>query len=285
MNKLNKILEFEIININDYSLLVSDLIIILLIFAITVLILRLIKKIIDRNIEINKLDKGSSYALFQLIKYIIWIISISLMLKTVGLDLNLLLTGSAAFLVAIGLGLQETFNDILSGVILLIEKTIKIDDILEIDGDIVVMTEIGLRTSKVLNRHNVTITLPNSVVTTSKVINWSYQSKKTLFEINVGVAYGSDLDLVINLLNDSAYEHKELSDRELVESRFINFGNSSLDFSLLFFSDNLWGIEKVKSDIRKTINRKFIENNITIPFPQIDLHLKSGINVTNIENK
>ncbi len=198
------------------------------------------------------------------------------MLKTIGIDLNILITSSAALLVAIGLGLQVTFNNILSGVILLVEKTIKIDDILEIDGEIVVITEIGLRTSKVLNRHNISITLPNSIITTSKVINWTYQSKKTLFEINVGVAYGSDVDLVSHILNQSTSEHEKITDKELIESRFVSFG-SSLDFCKLFFSNNLCEIEKIKSYIRKTINRKFAENKITIPFPQLDLHLKANI--------
>ena len=113
-------------------------------------------------------------------------------------------------------------------------------------------------------------------VTTNKVINWSHQSKKTRFKINIGVAYGSDVDLVVKVLKESAVEHPELKDEKLVDVRFAEFNNSSLDFQILFFSENIFRIEKVKSDIRKTINRKLKENGITIPFPQMDLHLKSN---------
>lgn len=176
----------------------------------------------------------------------------------------------------IGLGLQQTFNDVLSGIILLSEKSIKIDDILEIDGDIVKMQSIGLRTSKGLNTDDISIIIPNSLITTNKVINWSHQTKKTRFRIDVGVAYGSDVDLVIKTLEDSAFEHPDTSERELTEARLVNFGNSSLDFQVLFFSKNIFRINKVKSDIRRIINKKFTENNISIPFPQMDLNLKSN---------
>jgi small-conductance mechanosensitive channel len=194
----------------------------------------------------------------------------------IGISVTVLLAGSAALLVGIGLGLQQTFNDVISGIILLSERSIKIGDILEIDGDIVRIQQIGIRTSKGLNRDEISIIIPNSLITTNKVINWSHQSRKTRFRINVGVAYGSDVDLVLKILEESAQEHLDISDTNLIEVRLINFGNSSLDFQLLFFSKNIFRIEKVKSDIRKIINRKFTENNITIPFPQMDIHYKSG---------
>jgi len=97
---------------------------------------------------------------------------------------------------------------------------------------------------------------------------------KTRFKINVGVAYGSDVELVSKILIESALEHRDISDKKLIEARLVDFGNSSLDFQLLFFSNNIFRIEKVKGEIRRIINRKFHENNITIPFPQVDLHMK-----------
>ena len=171
--------------------------------------------------------------------------------------------------------MQQTFNDFISGIILLIEGTTKIGDVLEIDGDVVLIQDIGLRTSKGLNRDDIVVIIPNSLITTNKVINWSHQTKRTRFRIKVGVAYGSDIDLVIKILEESALEHPDISDKNLIEARLSDFGNSSLDFELLFFSDNVFRIEKVKSDIRKIINRKFTENNIVIPFPQMDVHIKS----------
>jgi small-conductance mechanosensitive channel len=276
MEILREFLEFELIRVGEYKIRVYTLATILIIFLITKLILVLIKKTLFRKRKINEFDKGNAYALFQIIRYVIWVIAIGLVLETIGIKVTVLIAGSAALLVGIGLGLQQTFNDVLSGIILLSEKSIKIDDILEIDGDIVKIQSIGLRTSKGLNTDDISIIIPNSLITTNKVINWSHQTKKARFRIDVGVAYGSDVDLVKKTLEDSAFEHPDTSDRELTEARLVNFGNSSLDFQVLFFSKNIFRINKVKSDIRRIINKKFTENNISIPFPQMDLNLKSN---------
>jgi len=197
------------------------------------------------------------------------------MLQALGVQVTILLAGSAALLVGIGLGLQQTFNDILSGIILLFEHSVKVGDILEIDGDRVIIQEIGLRTSKGMNVRQIVVIIPNSLITTNKVINWSHQTQKTLWNIDIGVAYGSDVDLVIKTLEESAVEHLEFSECEFKEVRFVNFGNSSMDFQLFFYSKNIFTIEKVKSDIRKIIYKRFNEHKITIPFPQVDLHIKS----------
>ena len=276
MEILNEILEFEIFTLGDYTLKVSKLITILLILMITKIALWLFKKALFRRYKFSKLDAGSIYALYQIIKYIIWVIAIAFLLETIGIKITFLLAGSAALLVGVGLGLQQTFNDVISGIILLSERSIKIDDVLEIDGDVVKIESIGFRTSKALNRDDISIIIPNSLITTNKVINWSHQSEKTRFKIDVGVAYGSDVDLVIDILEESAMEHPDIFSEKWVEARLMNFGNSSLDFQLLFFSDNSFRIGKVKSDIRRIINRKFAENHITIPFPQMDLHVKSN---------
>ena len=241
----------------------------------TKLLIWIVKIGFFRKRRFRKLDHSSACSLYQIIRYLLWIISISLILETLGISVTVLIAGSAALLVGIGLGLQQTFNDFISGIILLIEGTTKIGDVLEIDGDVVIIQKIGIRTSKGLNRDDIIVIIPNSLITTSKVINWSHQSKKTRFRINVGVAYGSNVDLVIKILEESALEHPDIADKNLIEARLIDFGNSSLDFQVLFYSDNVFRIEKVKSDIRKIINRKFNENNIIIPFPQMDIHLKS----------
>ena len=146
---------------------------------------------------------------------------------------------------------------------------------LDIDGDVVKIQSIGLRTSKALNRDDISIIIPNSLINNSKVINWSHQSNKTRFRIEVGVAYGSDVDLVIKILEESAKSYPDISSKDMVEARLMNFGSSSLDFHLLFFSKNIFRISKVKSDIRRIICQKFDENNIVISFPQLDVHLKT----------
>jgi len=276
MQKINEILEYQILSLSDFNIKVYTVVMILLILAVTKLILWLIKSALFRKSRLNQLDTANVYALYQIIKYILWVVTIGLILETIGVKLTVLIAGSAALLVGVGLGLQQTFNDVISGIILLSEKSIKINDVLDIDGDVVMIQSIGLRTSKGLNRDDISIIIPNSLITTSKVINWSHQSKKTRFRISVGVSYGCDVELVIKVLEESAFEHPDISNRDSVEGRLMGFGNSSMDFELLFFSKNIFRIGKVKSDIRRIITSKFSENNITIPFPQMDIHFKSS---------
>jgi small-conductance mechanosensitive channel len=275
MKAITNFFNFELFNFNNHSLSIFDLSSIIAIGIITKLVLWLISKALFNKNKLHKLDKGSAFALFQIIKYLMWIIAISLMLQALGIKVTILLAGSAALLVGVGLGLQQTFNDMLSGIILLFEHSVKVGDILEIDGDMVIIQEIGLRTSKGMNVRQIVVIIPNSLITTNKVINWSHQTQKTLFNIDIGVAYGSDIDLVIQTLEESALEHLEFLECEFKEVRFIDFGNSSMDFQLFFYSKNIFLIEKVKSDIRKIIYKKFNEHKITIPFPQMDLHIKS----------
>jgi small-conductance mechanosensitive channel len=275
MEIIKSILNYEIFNFGDYSIKVSKIAIIILIIISTKMVLWLIKKALFRRVKFRNLDPGSTYALFQIIKYIIWIVTIGLVLESIGIKLTLLLAGSAALLVGVGLGLQQTFNDIISGIILLSERSIKINDVLEIDGDVVKIQSIGLRTSKALNRDDISIIIPNSLITTTKVINWSHQSRKTRFRIEVGVAYGSDVDKVITILEESAKSYPDILGKEMIEARLMGFGASSLDFHLLFFSKNIFRISKVKSDIRRIICQKFAENDIVIAFPQLDVHLNT----------
>lgn len=275
MNAINSITNFEIFSIGKFSLTIGMVLTVVVLIIITRLLLWVIEKIIFRNRKFRKYEEGSLHSLFQIIKYIVWIFTILIVLETIGLKLDILLAGSAALLVGIGLGLQNTFNDFISGLILLFEGSIRVGDILQVDDEVVKIKRIGMRTSEAINRNDIVTILPNSLITTNKVINWSHQSKKTRFKIDVGVSYGSDVKLVMDILKQSALEHPEITDKESIAVLFLDFGTSSLNFRLLFFSHNIFRIEKVKSEIRIIINRKFIENNITIPFPQMDLHIKS----------
>lgn len=275
MELLNKFLEFELFSISTYSLKVGTLVLVLLLIVLTKAILWIIKKTIFRRRNKDQFNEGNTYSLYQIIKYVVWVITFGIILEAFGVKLSLLLAGSAALLVGIGLGLQQTFNDIISGIILLSERTIRVGDILEIDGGILKIQQIGLRTSKGLNTDDISIIIPNSLITTNKVINWSLQKKQNRFRIEIGVAYGSDVEFIIKILEESAKEHPEVNDEKLIEARLVNFGDSSLNFQVLFYSSTIFGSDRMKSDIRRIINHKFIENNITIPFPQMDVHIKS----------
>ena len=267
-------MEQVIFSVGNYSLKVHMVAMIVLIIVITRIVLWVVKKMLFRKSSIDEHEKGNIHAVYQIIRYVVWLGAFGLALETMGIKVTLLLAGSAALLVGIGLGLQQTFNDVISGFILLTERSIKVGDVLEIDGNVVKIQTIGIRTSKGLNTDDISIIIPNSLITTSKVINWSHQNDKTRFRIDVGVAYGSDVDLVIRILEESAFDHPNVYDRELAEGRLMGFGSSALDFQLLFFSKNTFRIGSVKSDIRRTIVRKFDENGIVIAFPQLDVHLK-----------
>ena len=275
METLHKILEYQIFTYKHFELTPKLILMLIVAFVITRLLLWVIKKIFFEVKNLDVAKHANLTSLYQIISYFVWTITILIVMESVGINISVILAGSAALLVGIGLGLQNTFNDFISGIILLFEGTIKVGDILEVDNEVILIKRIGLRTSEALTRNDIVVIIPNSMITTNKVINWSHQSQKTRFKINVGVAYGSDIDLVEKLLFESAHEHPEVEQDGLIKARFVDFGNSSLDFEVLFFSNNIFRIENVKSDIRKTINRKFIENNVTIPFPQVDLHIRS----------
>lgn len=190
--------------------------------------------------------------------------------------MTVLVAGSAALLVGVGLGLQQTFNDIISGIILLVEGSIKVGDILDVQGDIVKVRRIGLRTSMVENRDAFNLILPNSKIVTDQVINWSHNFKWSRFKIGVGVTYGSDVDLVMKLLADCVEKHpKVMTDRKPF-ARLVDFGDSALNFEVFFWSEDLFGVEQVKGDIRIAIVKAFKEHQVVIPFPQRDLHLKTS---------
>lgn len=276
MQSFQNILDQTLFTVGEYSLKVHMVVMVLLIIIVTKIILWIVKKTLFRHSNIDEHERGNIQAMFQIIGYFIWIGAFAFMLKALGIEITWLLAGSAALLVGIGLGLQQTFNDIISGFILLTERSIKIGDVLEIDGNVVKIQTIGVRTSKGLNTDDISIIIPNSLITTSKVINWSHQQDKTRFRIDVRVAYGSDIDLVIRILEESAFEHPAVFDRELAEGRLMNLGSTALEFQLLFFSKNTFRIGSVKSDIRRVIVRKFAEHNITIAYPQLDVHMKKS---------
>jgi small-conductance mechanosensitive channel len=275
MKNLQKILDIKLIESGDYTLTIFHVVTVLLILIITKAIIQLIKKIFRRQ-ENKGLEIGKSHAIYQIFKYIIWISSILLILDTVGIKITFLLASSAALLVGLGLGLQQLFQDFVSGITLLVEGTVKVGDIVETsNGEIGKVNEINLRTSKLITRDNIILIVPNSTLIIATVINWTHIEQTTRFSVLVGVAYGSDVDKVTELLLMCADEHKKIVKNPAPHVFFKDFGNSSLDFELLFYTTETFRVEGIKSDLRYGINKAFRENNITIPFPQRDIHIIS----------
>jgi small-conductance mechanosensitive channel len=233
-----------------------------------------IQFILSRYYRQKNINIGSQYAINQLLQYFVYVIAILIALETLGFSLTVLWGGAAALLVGIGLGLQETFKDLFSGIILLFERTVEVGDVVEVDGLIGSVKRIGVRTSLVETRDNITVIVPNSKLIIEKVINWSHYDNKARFMVNVGVAYGSDTELVKQILIQVARENPDVIRHPSPFVRFVDFGNSSLDFEIHFWSHEFIRIEDTKSDLRFEIDKAFRENNITIPFPQRDVWMR-----------
>ena len=223
----------------------------------------------------NDINLGAQFAINQLVKYIVFIIAIFLVFDNLEIKMTVVWGGLAALLVGIGLGLQQTFNDLLSGIMLLFERSVEVGDVVEVDGLIGSVKKIGLRASIVESRENVSVIVPNSKLVTNNVVNWSHYDDKVRFNVKVGVAYGSDTQKVKSLLLKVATNSISVLDYPSPFVRFVNFGDSSLDFELHFWSRNLMFIENTKSDLRFEIDQIFRENDITIPFPQRDVWFKN----------
>lgn len=273
------ILNYSIFEYDKYKLTVLSLLIVVLIYVCTRLLLIVFKKGLERSKYSTQLEKGRVHSIYLIFKYIIWLVAIIFMLQSAGIKITFLLAGSAALLVGLGFGLQQIFADIVSGIFLLFEGSIQVGDILEVDGIIGRVKSIHLRTSKIVSRDGIIVIIPNHKFINENVVNWSNNSKATRFKVGVGVSYGSDVEKVREVLLKCAEENDNVI-RKVVNLepivRLTNFGESSIDFELLFWSRNVFRIENTQSELRFEIVHKFRENNITIPFPQVDLHVKEN---------
>ena len=271
---ITDILSYSIVETENFSITVYNIIIVLLIIFITRLVIWSVKRIFTRTIKKKSIDNSKGYTIYQLVKYLLWIIAVFLILDTIGVKITFLLAGSTALLVGIGLGLQQVFKDIISGIFLLFEGNLKVDDVVELEGVVGIVKDIGFRTTKIESRNNIVLIIPNSKFIDENVINWSHIEQRTRFYVEVGVAYGSDVQLVKKILEQCAGEHASITNNPEPFVRFDDFGDSSLVFQLFFWTNNAFYVENIKSDLRFMIDNKFRENGVTIPFPQRDVHLK-----------
>ncbi len=259
------------INIFVYHIFVFYLII-----AGTKVLIYILEAYVNRKPESSQLEKGKSRSIYLIIKYFIYVIAITLFIESLGFNITIVIASLSALLVGLGLGIQHIFNDLISGFIILFDRSIKIGDVVEIEDELVGrVIKINLRTSVVITRDDVEVIIPNSKFTGENITNWTHNSTMSRFDIVVGVAYGSDVRLVENLLIKAANDHKLVARKPLPTVYFIDFGDSSLDFRLMFYSEDNFRIEKIKSDLRFEIDKLFRENNVTIPFPQRDVHMYS----------
>lgn len=262
--------------IGEYKLVVGNLIIGGFIALGTWLFLLTVKRAILRpRMILGKIDEKRRMSIYLIFKYLVWVVSFIMILEANHIEITVLLVGSTALLVGLGLGVQNIFKDLVSGLFLLFEGTIKIGDVIEADGEIGRITEINLRSTEMLTREDVTLIIPNSRFITEKVVNWSHDEDKVRFSVSVAVAYGSDIDEVDRCLAEAMAEIKEICKEPTSFVRLTNFGEAGLEFEMIFWSNELFFINNVKSNLRRTVYKKLQERNLVIPFPQRDIHIKT----------
>ncbi|MCB0480169.1 MAG: mechanosensitive ion channel [Flavobacteriales bacterium] len=276
--KVNEILDFKLINLEQYQLTVFSLSIALVLLAGAYIGLKIAKRYIKPYNADSVEDRGTRHSIYLIINYFTWVIVLVVALQVLGVKITFLLAGSAALLVGLGIGIQQIFNDIVSGMFLLFEGSVKIGDIMEIDGMVCKVCQIKLRTSSVLTRDDVIVIIPNHKFINDKVTNWSHQVKMVRFQVDVGVSYNSDPEQVRDILLSIMNNHKQVSKAKdkMPMVRFVGFGSSSLDFNMHFYTSEIFRFENIMSDMRFEIFKQFKKANIEIPFPQRDIHVKSS---------
>ena len=279
---VKQILEYELFSLGGYKLSVYEIVGAFVIILIGFIVSKLVKKLIYKS---DKIDIGKKFAFAQIFHYLIVIVVFFLAIKVLGVNISPLLLGSGAILVGIGLGLQNLFLDFISGIIILADRTIKVGDVIDIDGTVGKVQEIKMRTTTIVTRENKSIIFPNAALTTNKLINFSHNDEIVLFDINVGVHYDTDLDLVERLMKAAALENSDVLKEPAPVVRLESFGESSLDMKMYYSTRNLFRQPIVRSSIRRAILTKFRENNVNIPYPIRTLDFPYGQSINGDKNK
>ncbi|HEX9601420.1 MAG TPA: mechanosensitive ion channel domain-containing protein [Mariniflexile sp.] len=264
---LNKHFDFS----DSISISVKDVLIIITVIFITTFILRVVLRIITRKLPED--DKGKFNVVFGYFRWLIYLLILLVTLHGVGVDVTAVFAASAALMIGIGLALQTLFQDIISGVFILVDQTVHVGDIIEIDGQIGRVEEIKLRTTRAVTIDNKVLIIPNHLYLENSLYNWTQNGSDTRENVEVGVAYGSDVQLVKKLLIEAATANKDVLYKDDIAVRFTNFGDSSLDFKVIFTISDSFNANAIRSDVRFEIDRLFRENNVSIPFPQRDIHI------------
>jgi len=271
MSEFNEILNYKFHFSDAISVSVKGILFILLVILITSLVLKLLKRLITRNLP--KDDKAKFSTVFAYVKWIVYIVFLLITLNAIGVNVTGVFAASAVLLIGIGLALQTLFQDIISGIFILVDQSVHVGDIIELDGKVGRVEEIKLRTTRAVTIDNKVLVIPNHLYLTNSLYNWTQNGTTTRESVEVGVAYGSDVELVRELLLQSACEHPKVLSLPEPVVVFTDFGDSSLNFKLIFTLTDSFKAQYPKSDIRFKIDKLFRENDVTIPFPQRDIHI------------
>lgn len=250
----------------------------ILIFSVALLGSRAISRLIERRIAKRQyIDAGIRYTVARLIHYFILSAGVLMALKTgFGLDLTSIAVLFTALSVGIGFGLQYIASDIASGFILLFERPIRVGDRVTIGDDEGDVHSINLRTTIVMTNDRIAVIVPNSSLVRDRVVNWSYGDPRARLAIPISVATDSDVELVTKTLEKAAEEVSDIIAQPAPKVQFLKFGDSSLDFRLLVWTNKPRSHVQIKSDVNYRIEKLFRETGIQIASPQVDIRVLGG---------
>jgi small-conductance mechanosensitive channel len=224
-------------------------------------------------------DIGVSQSIGTIIQYLLIIIGGLIIIQNSGINLGSLNVLAGALGVGIGFGLQNIANNFISGLIILFERPVKVGDRIDVgsvNGDVI---KISSRATTINTNDNISIIIPNADVINKQVINWSHNDRNVRFGVPVGVSYKEDPAKIRKILLEVAEEHPGVLKKPAAEVLFIQYGDSSLDFDLKVWTSSYINRPVIlKSELYYRIFEKFKEHNVEIPYPQRDLHIRSGLN-------
>jgi small-conductance mechanosensitive channel len=271
MERLNEFLNYSFQITEKVNISIKSILIIIVAFIVTSVLLRLIRVAVTRKIRDE--DRGKFITVFSFAKYFVFVIIFLVILGNNGVDLTAVFTSAAALLIGVGLALQTFFQDIISGVFILMDQSVNVGDVIQVEDKIGKVIAINLRTTKAVTIENKVLIIPNHLYLTNTLFNWTQNGAVTREIVSVGVAYGSDVDLVKEVLLTAAKTVHGVSNQPEPTVLFDDFGDSSLNFRLVVSVANSFHTPIILSDLRFEINKQFKKNQITIPFPQRDVHL------------
>jgi len=272
MKKFIEFINKEFFITENIKFSIVTIILVSLIFLITYFSLKIIKKIATKKLDEERKLKFKS--VFSFLNYFVYIIVALITFQNFGINLTGIFAASAALLVGIGLALQTFFQDIISGILILADQTVHVGDIIEIDGKVGRVENIKIRTTRAVTFDNKVLIIPNHKYLTSTLFNWTENGTVLRGSVSVGVSYDSDIQKIKEILLQIANDHPHLIKNPPPKVLFNNFGDSALEFELVFTYNNGFRVNLIESDIRFLVHKSFKENNIEIPFPQRVVHLQ-----------
>lgn len=280
-------LDYNFIDTSKIKISFGNVALVILIIFLSRVVLNIVRLFIQRRFQrAKRMEIGTEYIYIQVAKYIIAIMAFVFILAALDVDAKIFLGGSAALLVGIGLGLQDVFKDMFSGLVLLFEGSIRVGDVVEInDGKssepmVAKIIRINVRTTQIETRDGNVLIVPNAKLTQEYIENWSHGSTLSRFRIPVTVAFGSDTQLVTELLKQAVLSHPLVNKSSGVSVRLNDFGENGLKMEVIFWADQSWDISICKSEIRFEIDRLFRHYQIRIPYPQRDIRVSDNKNET-----